>query len=137
MFTPWKCGDCGAHGKIRHERADNAARIARWTAERHRMKSPECHQRAQAAQTAVARLTPRDRHIIVTARIKRKLMADALRVQRNADRAAAVAAFCGRWSVEPDTLTRDERITAYGSAPGDTRKNWVAGKMTRKGYAFT
>jgi hypothetical protein len=84
MFTPWKCGDCGAHGKIRHEREHTAADIARWTTKQHALKSPACHQKAVQAQDTLARLKPRDRHIIVTARIKRKLMADALRVQRTA-----------------------------------------------------
>lgn len=136
MFTPWKCGDCGAHGKIRHERTDNAARIARWTAEQHRMKSPACHQRAQASQDILARLKPRDRHILITARIKRKLMADALRMQRKADRDAAVAAFCAKWGLD-GVLTRAELIAAWGSMPGATRQNWMAGKATRKGYAVT
>lgn len=122
MFTPWKCGDCGAHGEIRREREHTAADIARWAAKQHARKSPECHQRAQLAQAVTARLTARDRHILITARIKRKLMADAIRVRRKADWDAAAALEDGPY--RSAVLAR-------------TRKEWLAGKVTRKGYAFT
>lgn len=122
MFTPWKCGDCGAHGKIRHDRADNAARIARWTSEEHARKSPACHQKAAAAQDVLARLKPRDRHILITARIKRRLMADALRLQRAADREAAA-------SIPDESTARDRR--------GKTRRDWMLGRASRKGYCIT
>lgn len=106
IFTPWKCGDCGVHGRIRHERQHTAADVARWTAIEHSRKSPECHLRAVQAQNVLSQLTPRDRHILITARIKRKLAADALRLQRKAD-------------------------------PARVRVEWLAGRVTRKGYAFT
>lgn len=106
MFTPWKCGDCGAHGKINHFKGAPATAMARWTAQAHARKSPECHQRDRERRMAQAQMSPRDRHILVTARIKRKLVADSLRIQRKAD-------------------------------PVNTRHEWLAGRATRKGYAFT
>jgi hypothetical protein len=137
VFTPWKCGDCDAHGQIRHAIQASPEFVAERTAEQHARKSPECHQRAQSAQAAAARLSPRDRHILTTARIKRKLMADALRIQRTQERTAAIAAMCERWGVAADTLSDVEKLVAYKSAGSPTRANWIAGKATRKGYAFT
>lgn len=138
MFTPWKCGDCGAHGKIRHELQHTAADIGRWTMAEHKRKSPACHQKAVKEARESAQLTPRDRHILITARIKRKLCADALRVQRSQERASAVVAFRGRWTLTASyALTPAELIAAYTTAGSPTRKNWLAGKATRKGYAFT
>lgn len=137
MFTPWKCGDCGAHGKIRHDPIHTAADIARWTSKQHAVKSPACHQKATQTQDALARLNPRDRHILLTARIKRKLMADALRIQRNAGREAAENMWCDRWNLIRATLTREERLMAWNAAVDVTRKRWTEGKATRKGYAFT
>lgn len=129
MFTPWKCGDCGAHGKIRHEPQHTAADISRWTMQQHAMKAPACHKAAMERLVKEAResaqLSPRDRHIIVTARIKRKIMADALRVQRKADREAAAAA------------AKDHRPEYRAALLSKTRKEWLAGKVGRKGYAFT
>lgn len=132
-FTPWKCDTCGVGGKIRHDKGATPELIGKWASQEHAGKSPECHQRGSAARNALAQLTPRDRHIIVTARIKRKLMADSLRIQRTTEREAAIVAFYGR----RDPLTRDELIVAYTTAGSPTRKNWMVGKATRKGYAFT
>lgn len=136
-FTAWKCADCGVGGKIRHDKGATPELIGKWSSQEHAGKSPECHQRAKRDHNVLAQLTPRDRHILVTARIKRKLMADALRIQRSQERADAVVAFCQRWGVPADSLTRNERIAAYTTAGIPTRKNWLAGKVTRKGYAFT
>lgn len=141
MFTPWKCGDCGAHGKIRHESQHTAADISRWTMQQHGMKSPACHKAAMERLVKEARessmLKPRDLHILTTARMKRKLVVDAIRVQRTQGRDAAVATFCDRWNLIPATLTREERITAWAATVDVTRKEWLAGRKTRKGYAFT
>jgi hypothetical protein len=45
--------------------------------------------------------------------------------------------MCERWGVQADTLSDVEKLVAYKTAGSPTRKNWVAGKVTRKGYAFT
>jgi hypothetical protein len=64
-------------------------------------------------------------------------MADALRLQRKAGRDAAENMWCDRWNVKRETLTRREKLLAWGAAVDATRKNWMAGKASRKGYAFT
>lgn len=122
-FTPWKCADCGAGGRIRHDKGATPELIGKWSSQEHAGKSPQCHQRAVRDRNVLAHLTPRDRHIIVTARIKRKLMADSLRIQRQADREAAAAVV-------------DDADLRY-QALSKTRREWLMGKATRKGYAFT
>lgn len=87
-FFPWKCSDCGKGGAIRHEKGATRQQIIQAAGKVHAQKSPECH--AREAQRQLALLTvndikPRDRHILISARIKRKVMADALRQMRAAD----------------------------------------------------
>lgn len=141
MFTPWKCGDCGAHGKIRHEPTAAQADVARRTAQQHAIKAPACHkagmERLVKAARESAQLSPRDQHILITARIKRRIAADAILAHRARGRETAVATFCDRWNLIPATLTGEERIAAWASSVDVTRKEWLAGRAARKGYAFT
>lgn len=73
----------------------------------HAGKSPACHQKGLKNTVTPAGLTPRERHILITARTKRKVLADMLRTLR----------------VGPDRVAK--------------RKEWVAGMKSRKGYCAT
>lgn len=95
MRTPWRCPDCGANGVVHHKSGATPEDIIRWTEAQHNQKSPRCADDAAFAKRAcfpaVVRLTARDRHILVTVRVKRKLMADSWRAQRKTDSKACRA----------------------------------------------
>lgn len=87
-FFPWKCSDCGVGGAVRHKKDATRHQIITAAGKVHAQKSPQCHAKETQRQMAILSvngITPRDKHVLISARIKRKLMADALRQMRAAD----------------------------------------------------
>lgn len=130
-FYPWKCEDCGRGGQVRHKDNATRAQVSKATALAHAQKSPECHVAGlhkQAQLVAVAQgLSPRDRHILHSARVKRRMMADAMREMRIIAPAPpersgeAWNMWCAKVGPKRDSL----------------RKQFKQTRVLRRGYAFT
>lgn len=129
-FFPWKCTGCGASGSVRHGRDATKPQILRMAGVAHAGKSPQCHAQEAKRQLAMLRtdtVTTRDRHLLISARIKRKLMADALRQMRGFTAAPA----------ERSGDAWDAWLAKVGPQRETTRKQFIQAKKLRNGYAFT
>jgi len=129
-YFPWKCSDCGKGGAIRHHKGATRDQIIKLAGASHAVKSPECHAKETQRQTALLQandIKPRDRHILVSARIKRRLMADALRQMRG-----TVAA-----PPERSGPAWDAWLAQVGHQRQTTRKTFMESRKLRNGYAFT
>lgn len=117
-------------GRVRLPETATQADVVVAAGKVHRLKSPACHQRETRRQLAMLRtdtVTARDRHILISARIKRKLMADALRQMRG--NAPAPAERSGdAWAAW---------LAKVGPMRETTRKRFIQAKKLRNGYAFT
>lgn len=130
-FYPWKCEDCGRGGQVRHKPDATRAQVTKAIGLAHAQKSPECHVKGlskQAALMTVAQgLKPRDRHILQSARLKRRLMADAMREMRI--RAPAPPERSGEaWNMW---------CAKVGPKRDGLRKQFKQSRVLRKGFAFT
>lgn len=105
--------------------------VSKATGLAHAQKSPECHVKSlnkQAAMMVAANgLKPRDRHVLQSAKVKRRMMADALREMRIVAPAPpersgeAWAMWCAKVGPTRDGL----------------RKQFKQTRALRRGYAFT
>lgn len=129
-FFPWKCSDCGVGGSVRHKKDATRQQVYTIAGQEHARKAPQCHAKEaqrQLAILAVNGITPRDKHILISARIKRRLMADALRQMRGILRAPA----------ERSGAAWDEWLGQVGQQRRTTRKTFMESRRLRKGHAFT
>lgn len=130
VFFPWECSDCHVKGRVRLPANATAGDVTVAAGKVHRLKSPACHQKEAQRQLKMLRtdtVTARDRHILISARIKRKLMADAMRQMRGI--VAAPAERSGDdWAAW---------LAKVGPQRETTRKQFIQAKKLRNGYAFT
>lgn len=131
-FYPWKCDDCGKGGQVRHKAGATRAQVSKATSLAHAQKSPDCHVKAlqkQAAMLSVATgLKPRDRHILLSAKLKRRIMADALRDMRGGRVPAPLERSGEAW---------DMWCAKVGPKRSGMREQFKQTRALRKGFAFT
>jgi hypothetical protein len=147
-YYPWSCPRCRASGRFKHVENATEQQLAQAYSLAHAQHSPECHAAGLAAQhilrTQVPEdLTPREKHILISVRIKRKIMADALRDMRMVVPAPPIAEtttwadWLAAVAVRNSSEAWNEWVARVSMKRTGLRKQFEETRTLRRGYAFT